>query len=98
MGLLIAIASGIGAVLAVSNTGGINALVGTAISASLLPPIVNTGICLAMGFIFTIGNNDVKNGDYYLGMSGVSGNKFRNYFQLDDLTHVICRFRSRYGP
>ena len=46
-----AAASGVAVILAVSK-GGFNAIVGTAISASLLPPIVNSGLCLALGIQF----------------------------------------------
>lgn len=43
---MVAAASGMGVILALSK-GGVNAIVGTSISASLLPPCVNTGICTA---------------------------------------------------
>jgi len=46
-GTLIAIPSGFGVVLAVTS-GGSNALVGVAIAAALLPPVVNCGLCLAL--------------------------------------------------
>ena len=42
-GLFVAIPSGVGVALAISN-GGINALVGVAISAALLPPLCNAGL------------------------------------------------------
>jgi uncharacterized membrane protein YeaQ/YmgE (transglycosylase-associated protein family) len=45
-GSVVAAASGMGVILALSK-GGVNAIVGTSISASLLPPCVNTGICTA---------------------------------------------------
>lgn len=47
-GSVVAAASGMGVILALSK-GGVNAIVGTSISASLLPPCVNTGICTAYG-------------------------------------------------
>jgi len=50
LGLLVAAPSGMGVILAVSK-GGFNAIVGTAISASLLPPIVNSGLCLGFGLM-----------------------------------------------
>lgn len=53
LGLLVAAPSGMGVVLAVSK-GGFNAIVGTAISASLLPPIVNSGLCLGFGLMHWI--------------------------------------------
>ena len=50
-GAMVAIPSGIGVALALTG-GGVNALVGVAISAALLPPIVNSGLCLALAFWF----------------------------------------------
>eukprot|EP01121_Diplochlamys_sp_Union-15-3_P010971 TRINITY_DN3143_c0_g1_i2.p1 TRINITY_DN3143_c0_g1~~TRINITY_DN3143_c0_g1_i2.p1 ORF type:complete len:233 (-),score=45.61 TRINITY_DN3143_c0_g1_i2:37-657(-) len=47
-GIAIAIPSGVGVALAITG-GGANALVGIAISASLLPPVVNSGINLVYG-------------------------------------------------
>lgn len=43
-----AVASGAAAALGVSDRG-VNSLVGVAISASLLPPVVNTGMCISYG-------------------------------------------------
>lgn len=43
-GFFVAMPSGVGVALGISG-GGINALVGVAISAALLPPIVNSGLC-----------------------------------------------------
>jgi uncharacterized hydrophobic protein (TIGR00271 family) len=51
-GGMVAIPSGIGVALALTG-GGINALVGVAISAALLPPIVNSGLCLSLAFWFS---------------------------------------------
>mmetsp|Transcript_20857 Transcript_20857/g.63562 ORF Transcript_20857/g.63562 Transcript_20857/m.63562 type:complete len:306 (-) Transcript_20857:197-1114(-) len=50
-GFAVAVPSGIGVSLAITG-GGINALVGVAISAALLPPIVNSGIGLALGIYY----------------------------------------------
>lgn len=50
LSLIVAGPSGMGIILAVSK-GGFNAIVGTAISASLLPPVVNCGICLGLGLV-----------------------------------------------
>jgi hypothetical protein len=47
-GGIIAIVSGAGVAMAVTG-GGVNALVGVAIAAALLPPIVNTGLCFLIG-------------------------------------------------
>ena len=46
-GAVVAIPSGCGVALAITG-GGVNALVGVAISAALLPPIVNSGLCFAL--------------------------------------------------
>ncbi len=50
LGFFVAAPSGVGIILAVSK-GGFNAIVGTAISASLLPPVVNSGLCLGLGLV-----------------------------------------------
>ena len=47
-GFFVAAPSGVGVALAVTG-GGINALVGVAISAALLPPVVNAGLCTTIG-------------------------------------------------
>lgn len=48
-GVVFAVASGIAVGTAVGS-GGINSLVGVAISASLLPPVVNAGMCLGFAY------------------------------------------------
>jgi len=48
IGVLVALPSGAGVTLAITS-GGVNSLVGVAISASLLPPAVNAGMCLIFG-------------------------------------------------
>jgi hypothetical protein len=72
MGFIVAAPSGVAVILAVSK-GGFNAIVGTAISASLLPPIVNSGLCLALGIQFS--TNDISSdnnlGHKYLQFAGV---------------------------
>mmetsp|Transcript_12979 Transcript_12979/g.40978 ORF Transcript_12979/g.40978 Transcript_12979/m.40978 type:complete len:174 (-) Transcript_12979:76-597(-) len=50
VGLAFAIPSGAGVALSVTGGGG-NALVGVAIAASLLPPVVNSGMCLTFGLL-----------------------------------------------
>lgn len=55
-GFVVAFASGVAVIVAVTM-GGVNAIVGTAISASLLPPIVNAGVCWAMSFIYSFMEN-----------------------------------------
>ena len=56
-GSVVAAASGMGVILALSK-GGVNAIVGTSISASLLPPCVNTGICTAYVICIHAFSND----------------------------------------
>ena len=54
-GFFVAAPSGFGAAMAI-NTDGANALVGVAISAALLPPLVNCGFCMTFA---SFGYNDV---------------------------------------
>merc|ERR1719334_2383284 len=61
-GLFVAIPSGCGVALGVAGDQ-INPLVGVAISASLLPPVVNSGLAIAMGVMVWI--NDVDDDDVY---------------------------------
>ncbi|KAG2454156.1 hypothetical protein HYH02_001192 [Chlamydomonas schloesseri] len=58
VGFFFAVPSGAGVALSTTQ-GGANALVGVAIAASLLPPVTNTGICLAyaMAGAFRTGRN-----------------------------------------
>ena len=56
MGTAVAIPSGVGVTLAVTTSGGINALVGVAISAALVPPVVNSGICSVVGAFLLLKN------------------------------------------
>lgn len=56
-GFVASSASGIAVVVAIS-VGGVNAIVGTALSASLLPPIVNSGMCLSMATIYALAADD----------------------------------------
>lgn len=51
-GLFVAIPSGMGVALGITG-GGVNALVGVAISAALLPPIVNSGLCWAFALWYS---------------------------------------------
>jgi len=63
-GLAIAIPSGMGVCLSLLD-GNTSSLVGVAISASLLPPAVNSGICLVYTILLQIGavDNDVESVD-----------------------------------
>eukprot|EP01031_Cornospumella_fuschlensis_P027217 gene27217-32883_t len=63
-GFIVAFASGIAVVVAISM-GGVNAIVGTAISASLLPPIVNCGICLAFAMKILVAQERSKDAQDY---------------------------------
>eukprot|EP00468_Gymnochlora_sp_CCMP2014_P009627 CAMPEP_0167760614 /NCGR_PEP_ID=MMETSP0110_2-20121227/11682_1 /TAXON_ID=629695 /ORGANISM="Gymnochlora sp., Strain CCMP2014" /LENGTH=308 /DNA_ID=CAMNT_0007647141 /DNA_START=267 /DNA_END=1193 /DNA_ORIENTATION=+ len=64
-GAVVAAPSGIGVALSVANTN-INSLVGVAISAALLPPIVNSAILLVYGFRKSYFADRVET-DYYSG-------------------------------
>merc|ERR1719483_9145 len=70
-GVFIAIPSGCGVGLGVTSDT-INPLVGCAISAALLPPIVNAGLALCLGLMFRIAgkSNDVVNS--HLEVGGIS--------------------------
>jgi hypothetical protein len=57
-GIFTAAPSGIGVALGITG-GGINALVGVAISAALLPPVVNAGICATFAVWFSWHKPDV---------------------------------------
>ena len=59
-----AAASGIGVILALSK-GGVNAIVGTSISASLLPPCVNSGLCTAYLLCILYLSNDTSQASRY---------------------------------
>lgn len=87
-GVLIAIASGVAIALAVTD-GGVNGLVGVAISASLLPPIVNTGMCLGWGILwaFLIGPDRYHSYARSMWMLRISGISFALF-----VLNVICIF------
>ena len=51
IGLAFAIPSGAGVALSATGSGGSNSLVGVAIAAALLPPVVNAGMCFTFAFI-----------------------------------------------
>lgn len=51
IGLAFAVPSGVGVALSVTGSGGANSLVGVAIAASLLPPVVNTGMCISFALV-----------------------------------------------
>eukprot|EP00981_Chlorochromonas_danica_P005346 scaffold1083_cov165-Ochromonas_danica.AAC.2 len=70
-GFIVATASGVAVVVAISM-GGLNAIVGTAISASLLPPIVNAGLCLAMAIKFRLANKSYDDAQDYAEYGAVS--------------------------
>eukprot|EP01128_Nolandella_sp_AFSM9_P001798 TRINITY_DN12208_c0_g1_i1.p1 TRINITY_DN12208_c0_g1~~TRINITY_DN12208_c0_g1_i1.p1 ORF type:complete len:382 (+),score=66.28 TRINITY_DN12208_c0_g1_i1:160-1305(+) len=70
VGVVIAVPSGIGVALAVTVSN-INSLVGVAISAALLPPIVNSGMCFVYAFIGPLIDEHVQQ-HVYLTISGYS--------------------------
>lgn len=53
------------------SMGGVNAIVGTAISASLLPPIVNCGLCMAFALQIFLRNN-IEGAHFWARMGGIS--------------------------
>lgn len=70
-GIFIAIPSGCGVGLGVTSDT-INPLVGCAISAALLPPIVNSGIALCLGLMFRVRGKDNDVVDKHLQVGGIS--------------------------
>ncbi len=68
-GVFIASPSGVGVALSVANTN-INSLVGVAISAALLPPIVNSGLCIVYGLHRK--NQGLAEENLFLRTSGIS--------------------------
>lgn len=66
----VSIFAGTAVVLVVTMGGAVNALVGTVISASLLPPIVNCGMCLVMGMKYRMVDGNKYDG-YEYSMVGV---------------------------
>jgi len=73
-GLFVAIPSGCGVALGVASDQ-INPLVGVAISASLLPPVVNSGLAVALGLIVWIHDDediDVYQKHFIVGMYSIT--------------------------
>mmetsp|Transcript_9291 Transcript_9291/g.13760 ORF Transcript_9291/g.13760 Transcript_9291/m.13760 type:complete len:379 (+) Transcript_9291:23-1159(+) len=70
-GLAIAIPSGIGVALSVVGNV-VNSLVGVAISAALLPPIVNSGMNLTFGLIAPLWFENYEKRNIHLRISGIS--------------------------
>eukprot|EP01128_Nolandella_sp_AFSM9_P009892 TRINITY_DN658_c0_g1_i1.p1 TRINITY_DN658_c0_g1~~TRINITY_DN658_c0_g1_i1.p1 ORF type:complete len:269 (-),score=23.00 TRINITY_DN658_c0_g1_i1:225-1031(-) len=69
-GFAVALPSGFGVALAVVGNQ-VNSLVGVAISAALLPPIVNSGMCFVYAFLAPV-FHDFVDRDYFLRISAVS--------------------------
>lgn len=70
LGIVVAIASGLGVGFSVVN-GGMSAMIGIAISASLLPPICNSGMNFSYGLVTMYWGTNVDRGK---GPSLVEGN------------------------
>jgi len=71
IGACFAIPSGAGVALSVTSGGG-NSLVGVAIAAALLPPVVNTGICLTFSIIAEQFYDDDFDSAHFLKIGGIS--------------------------
>jgi hypothetical protein len=71
LGLVIAAPSAMAVVLAVAK-GGFNAIVGTAISVSLLPPVVNCGLCFGMATVYSFSEVASHDTAYYIRIGLVS--------------------------
>ena len=83
-GVFVAIASGVGVAIGVMQ-GGVSTLVGIAISAALLPPVVNCGLCFALHFNVN-GDAEKFEPNYFLHISLYSG----GLFILNIICIVIC--------
>ncbi len=70
-GFIAAVGAGIAVVIAMTS-GGANAVVGSAISASLLPPIVNSGMCLTMALKYRYSNGATEDANHFATVGGVS--------------------------
>lgn len=70
-GFIAAVGAGIAVVIAMTS-GGANAVVGSAISASLLPPIVNSGMCFVMALKYKYSNGATHDATHFATVGGVS--------------------------
>ncbi|KAF5835684.1 hypothetical protein DUNSADRAFT_7012 [Dunaliella salina] len=83
VGVFFAVPSGVGVALSATQ-GGVNSLVGVAIAASLLPPVVNVGMCLAYALV---GDDHVHNASMYFELAGIS----LSLFMLNiGIIYVVC--------
>lgn len=71
IGIAIAIPSGVGVALTITS-GGVNPLVGVAISASILPPVTNSGMNLAYALIGPLIHGDAVDHTHHYVISGLS--------------------------
>lgn len=92
-GVFVAIPSGAGVALGITS-GGINALVGVAISAALLPPMVNTGLCLAFA-IWEGAFNYTEDANEYVIMAGFSFALFAlNIFCIFLFAYLVFKLKN----
>ena len=88
MGVIIAAPSAMAVIVAVAK-GGFNAIVGTAISVSLLPPVVNCGVCFGMGIVSLLSDKISHNpGGHYFHVGLVI-----SWIIYYSTVSIICRFR-----
>ena len=91
-GFIAAFGAGVAVVIALTS-GGANAVVGSAISASLLPPIVNCGMALAMALKYKYSNKDNDSAYHFATVGGVSANQtIKHQYYLNN-SFVSFRFR-----
>lgn len=83
-GFFVAVASGVGVAIGVMQ-GGVSTLVGVAISAALLPPLVNCGLCFALHFNVNTSGTDFGK-FYFRTMAFYSG----MLFILNIVCIVLC--------
>lgn len=81
IGLVIAAPSGVAVVLAIAK-GGFNVIVGTAISVSLLPPVVNCGVCMGFALVFSMHHDNWSDSAIYFNTGLVSKRRLLIYVLL----------------
>jgi hypothetical protein len=69
--VLVSGCAGTAVVLVVTIGGAVNALIGTVISASLLPPIVNCGMCWAMAMKYNMDSSSNTDDAKFYAMTGM---------------------------
>mmetsp|Transcript_3896 Transcript_3896/g.7119 ORF Transcript_3896/g.7119 Transcript_3896/m.7119 type:complete len:359 (-) Transcript_3896:29-1105(-) len=92
-GFFTAAPSGVGLAIGVTNAA-MNALVGVALSASLLPPLVNSGMCVTMGTIYTAASDATGSDMHFFTMGLISTLVFLlNFFTIWTFAYLTFRLK-----